>query len=190
MALTSYVAEYLLQLEADLEHLDMDALSKIVDVLIQARDKEKQIFILGNGGSAATASHFVNDLNKLASMGSTKKFKAIALTDNVPLLTAWANDEDYAETFSRQLDNFLSKGDIVIGITCSGNSENVIRALQLAFPREAITIGFVGFDGGRVKEIADYSIWVPDNHYGRIEDAHAIVCHLIAGSIQIMPSSH
>ena len=185
MTLRKYAATYLRKLKEDLEHLDIDALSKVVEVLIQARDKEQQVFIAGNGGSAATASHFANDLNKLASMGNAKKFKAIALTDNVPLLTAWANDEDYAETFSRQLDNFLNKGDIVIGISCSGNSKNVISAFQLASERDAVTIGFVGFEGGSIEEIANHVIWVADSHYGRIEDTHAVVCHLIANFIPI-----
>lgn len=184
MELASYVAEYLKKLQQCLDHMDLQALEKVVEVLARAWDEGRKIFVFGNGGSAATASHFVNDLNKLASMGNEKKFKAIALTDNVPLMTAWANDEDYAEIFAQQLDNLLNQGDIVIGISGSGNSENVIRALRLASERGGITIGFLGFDGGRMKDLVDYFIWFQEHHYGRVEDAHAIVCHIIANFLR------
>jgi len=184
MDLASYAVEYFQKLKQGLDRLDLKALEKIIEVLAQAREEGRQIFIFGNGGSAATASHFANDLNKLASAETKKKFKAIALTDNVPLMTAWANDEDYAEIFARQLDNFLNEGDIVIGISGSGNSENVLRALQLASQRGAISIGFLGFDRGRMKDLVDYFLWFQENHYGRVEDAHAILCHVIAHALR------
>jgi len=190
MELATYAAEYFRKLKEGLDRLDLKALEKIIEVLAQARGAGKQIFIFGNGGSAATASHFANDLNKLASMGSKKKFKAIALTDNVSLITAWANDEAYAKIFSRQLDNLLNEGDIVIGISTSGNSENVIRALQLASQRGAITIGLLGFDGGRMKDLVDYFLWFQENHYGRVEDAHAIVCHIVTNFLRSAHRGH
>ncbi len=184
MELVNYTAEYFQKLKDGLDSLDINSLEKIIEALKQAREEDKQIFIFGNGGSSAIASHLVNDLNKLASIGSEKKFRAIALTDNIPLLTAWANDEGYTEIFSRQLDNFLREGDVVVGISSSGNSENMVRALKLAHQRGAITVGLVGFGGGRMKSLADYFLWFPENHYGRVEDAHTVFCHLIANFLR------
>lgn len=180
MEVASYAEDYFRKLKEGLDRLDLEALGAVIEVLERARDEGRQIFICGNGGSAATASHFANDLNKLASIGQSKKFKAIALTDNVPLMTAWANDEDYAEIFAQQLDNLLDERDVVIGISGSGNSENVVRAMELARQRGAITIGFLGFDGGRMKESVDHYILFEESHYGRVEDAHLILEHLIS----------
>ncbi len=179
MDLASYTAEYFEKLKAGLDSINIDSLQNIIEALSKARVDGKQILIFGNGGSSAIASHLVNDLNKLASIGSEKKFRAIALTDNVPLLTAWANDEGYTEVFARQLDNFLCEGDVVIGISSSGNSENMVQALKLAAQRGATTIGLVGFGGGRMKRLVDYFLWFPEDHYGRVEDAHGIWCHVI-----------
>lgn len=184
-----YVKDYFRKLKEGLDQIDLESLGEIIEILLQARERGKQIFIFGNGGSAATASHFANDLNKLASTGKAKKFKAIALTDNVPLMTAWGNDAEYAEIFAQQLDNLLNEGDIVIGISGSGNSENVIRALELACRKGAITIGLLGFDGGRMKEIVDHYIWFKEAHYGRVEDAHLILEHLISHFLRDESSS-
>jgi D-sedoheptulose 7-phosphate isomerase len=184
MDLANYAAKYFQKLRAVLDRLDVTALERIVRVLEQAQQNGKHIFIFGNGGSAATASHFVNDLNKLASSGYKKKFKAIGLTDNIPLITAWANDEDYEAIFVQQLDNLLSEGDVVIGLSCSGSSQNVIRAFELARQRGATTIGLLGFDGGRAKKITDYSVCFSDAHHCHVEDAHMIMMHLISNYLR------
>lgn len=179
LEIRAYAQEYLAKLKEGLDRIDPEQIEVVVNVLRQAGEKGKQVFIFGNGGSAATASHFANDLNKLASVGN-RKFKAIALTDNVPLMTAWGNDEDYSEIFAQQLANLLNEGDVVIGISGSGNSPNVVKALELASRRGATTIGFLGFDGGRMREIVDLYIWFAEDHYGRVEDAHLILEHLIS----------
>ncbi len=175
----NYVADYFAKLKAGLDRIDPEQGMMVTDVLRHAREEGRRIFIFGNGGSAATASHFANDLNKLASAQRTRKFKAIALTDNVPLITAWGNDEHYSEVFVQQLDNLLEEEDVAIGISCSGNSPNVVKALELATRRRAITIGFLGFDGGRIKGLVDHYVLFEEAHYGRAEDGHLILAHLI-----------
>lgn len=180
MDLTTFAKQYVHSLAELLDGIDFQAVGRVADALERARDEGRRIFVLGNGGNAATASHFANDLNKLASSGHLQKFRAVALTDNVPLLTAWANDEDFGEVFSRQLDNLVEGGDVVVALSGTGNSENVTRALDLARRRGAVTVGLLGFDGGRVKELVDHAVWVQEDHYGRVEDVHLILCHLIA----------
>lgn len=184
----AYAQGYFAKLEEGLEGIDPEQIEAVIAVLRQAREEGQRVFIFGNGGSAATASHFANDLNKLASVGKGK-FKAIALTDNVPLMTAWGNDEDYSEIFARQLENLLEEGDVVIGISGSGNSPNVVKALELASRGGATTIGFLGFDGGQMKEIVDHYIWFEEDHYGRVEDAHLILEHLISHFLRDESSS-
>jgi D-sedoheptulose 7-phosphate isomerase len=139
------------------------------------------IFIMGNGGSASTATHFANDLGKGASRSGKLPFRVISLTDNVAWLTALANDEGYEHVFVRQLENHVRKGDLVIGISASGNSRNVLRALQFAKSRGALTIGLVGFDGGKMHKMVDESLLVraPVGAYGPVEDVHMILEHAI-----------
>lgn len=170
--------EYVERLLSALDRMNTDALERVARVLISARDEQKNIFICGNGGSAARASHFASDLNRLASIGSTK-FRAIALTDNLPLITAWANDESYGYVFVRQLENLLNPGDVVIAFTCSGNSENVSAAIDFARQHGATTVGVLGGDGGRVKSLVDVSLQIDDDHCEIVEDGHAVVCHII-----------
>lgn len=173
-----YAAQYMARLRSVLETVDLDAVEGVVNVLAAARKEGRRVFICGNGAGAALASHFASDLNKTASPGKLK-FRAIALTDNVPLLTAWANDSGYREVFSRQLANFIGEGDVLVAISCSGNSENVVAAVELAAARGAETVGFFGFDGGRGKDLVDHPIWLSDGHYGIVEDVHAVLCHII-----------
>jgi len=181
--ITAFGREYLEKLNAGLAGLDMKSFEAIVGVLAEARRNGRFVFVLGNGGSAATASHFVNDLNKLASMGKAGKFKAIGLADNVSLLTAWANDTSYDEVFARQLDNLLSPKDVVVVITASGNSPNAIKAIEFARERGATTIGFLGFTGGKAKEMTDHHRLFAERHYGRVEDAQTIMGHLVANCL-------
>ncbi len=137
---------------------------------------------MGNGGSAATASHFACDLAKGTTMGKgdlTPRFRVTTLTDNVPLLTAWSNDADYSSVFLEQLRNILEPGDVVIAISASGNSENVVRATEYANANLAITVVLTGFEGGKLKKIAQECLIVPSHSMERIEDVHLILEHLI-----------
>ena len=160
-----------------------DQIWNVIHVLMDAWRERRQIFLLGNGGSAATASHMANDLNKLTIVPGQPRFKAIALTDNVPLMTAWGNDTAYENIFVEQLLNFLEPGDVVIGISTSGNSPNVLKALQVAREHGAVTVGFTGRDGGRLRHLVDHCIFIPSDHIGRQEDAHLILDHVIATTL-------
>lgn len=173
------IREYLSEVQEVLERIPVDDISRVIDALILAYLQDAQIFIMGNGGSAATASHFANDLNKAASSGGSKRFRAIALTDNVPLLTAWGNDLSYGDIFVEQLKNLYRDSAVVIGISGSGNSENVLRALRFAKSQGGTTIGFTGYQGGKIKQIASECIVVPSNCMQQIEDAHLVLEHLV-----------
>ena len=134
---------------------------------------------MGNGGSAATASHFALDLAKNTIVPGAPRLKAISLTDHVPLITAWSNDTAYKHIFAEQLANMIEPGDVVIGISASGNSQNVINALQLAKESHAATIGLLGAKGGRIKDIVDVYILAPGHNIEQEEDAHLILAHVI-----------
>ena len=156
---------------------------KIADILLEAYDRKNQVFIFGNGGSAATASHMASDLGKgtVSNAYDTKerRFRAIALTDNMSLFSALANDLGYDYVFSQQLQNMVQPHDVVIGISASGNSENVINALILAKQMGATTIGFLGFDGGKMKKFCDHYLHFEENSLQLSEDAHVIFQHII-----------
>jgi len=175
-----YISEYIDKLEQGLRSIDPAAIAEVAETLERARAEQRTIFIIGNGGSAATASHMANDLQKLASQGKPLAYRAIALTDNVPLITAWANDADYEEVFTRQLGALAQAGDLLIAITGSGNSKNIVHAVEWAQGANLTTIALLGFDGGIVKELADHALLFAEDHYGRVEDAHMILEHMIA----------
>ena len=182
-----YVKNYIDRLEQGLRSIDPEAIADVVEALEQARVEQRTLFIIGNGGSAATASHMANDLQKLASQGKSPAFRAIALTDNVPLITAWGNDEDYTAVFVRQLEALAHPGDVLIAITGSGNSPNIVRAMGWAKDAGLETIALLGFDGGKAVKLADHVLLFPEDHYGRIEDAHMILEHMIANYLAEMP---
>jgi D-sedoheptulose 7-phosphate isomerase len=161
-----------------------DQIWDVIHALIDVWQRRAKVFLLGNGGSAATASHMAYNLNKLIIVPGQPRFKAIALTDNVPLMTAWGDATAYENIFVEQLLNFLEPGDVVIGISPSGNSPNVLKALQVAREHGAITVGFTGRDGGRLKDLADHCILVPSDHVGQQEDAHMILDHVIATTVR------
>lgn len=179
----SFGYDYFVELKKNLEKIDTKKIEEIVDVFINAWKNDKQIFIVGNGGSAATASHMACDLGKgtLKKMydSEEKRFRVISLTDNTPLLTALSNDVGYENVFAQQLYNQIQIGDVLVAITGSGNSENVIRAIKVAQEKKAIIIAFLGSNGGKAKDIVDYYLLYEEQHYGRIEDSHSIFSHLI-----------
>jgi len=160
-------------------NIPVTILDRIVDVLMEAYDSERMIYLFGNGGSAALASHFACDLGKGTANGSSKRFHVLALTDNVPLMTAWANDARYEDIFAEQLINFVRTDDIVLAISGSGRSPNVLKALKVAREAGAVTIGLTGFEGGDMKGLCDLCLVVPSNNMQIIEDLHLSVTHAV-----------
>ncbi len=175
---------YLAQLGRVLALVPADALGRAIALILEARAIGKRIYIMGNGGSSATASHFVCDLVKTASVGSLQPVRAFALTDNTPLMTAWANDTEYARTFAEQVAALVEAGDVVIGISASGNSPNILAGLRAAGGRGARTIGLVGFDGGAAQALVDVAVHVPSRDYGLVEDTHSALTHAITAAIR------
>jgi D-sedoheptulose 7-phosphate isomerase len=162
-----------------LNNLDLNSVNVVMNVLEEARLNNKKIFICGNGGSAATASHFCCDFNKGVSENLTHKYNFECLSDNVPTMMAIANDISYDEVFRMPLKNKMGKGDILIGISGSGNSKNVVNAIEYANEIGNTTISIVGYDGGRMKSISDYTIHVNINDMQIAEDVHMILDHMI-----------
>jgi D-sedoheptulose 7-phosphate isomerase len=170
---------YFTELEQMLRAISQAQVQTILSLLEEAYHQGHRIFIMGNGGSAATASHFALDLAKNTIVPQAPRLKAISLTDHVPLITAWSNDTAYEHIFEEQLANMIEPGDVVIGISASGNSPNVINALQLAKKSRAATIGLLGAQGGRIKTIVDAYVLAPGQNIEQEEDAHLILAHLI-----------
>lgn len=175
----SMIQEYLTLVNKALAELPEDKIQDMIDTLKAAHADGRQVFLLGNGGSAATASHVAEDLQKGIKECSGKRFKVMALTDSTPLICAWANDNGYDCIFAEQLDSFLEPGDVVIAISGSGNSPNVIKAVEKANTMGAITIGWSGFAGGKLAQVAQKSIVVNSDNMQRIEDVHMVLGHMI-----------
>ena len=171
------ITAYFEKEKAVLDSIDRNDLNMLMNVLMQAKDEGRTIFIMGNGGSAATASHFCCDFNKGISLGKDKMFKFICLNDNVPTMMAYANDLSYHDVFVGPLKNFMKEGDLVIGISGSGNSENVVRALQYANEQGGVTIGLTGYSGGKVKQISKYNVHIPVDDMQITEDLHMVLDH-------------
>lgn len=183
-----YARGYFSYLSGLFGKIDARAVERVAVIFEKARAQGKQIFFMGNGGSAATASHFANDLGKGARVGGQAPFKAVSLTDNVSLITALANDEGYDEIFVAQLENLLNPGDVVVAISASGDSPNVVKAIEYANTRGAKTVGLTGFSGGRLKEVAHLCILVgtPQGEYGPVEDIHLILDHIVTSYLKMV----
>jgi len=168
---------YLRYLSEILAKLDRGQIARFIDALLDARRRRATVFFLGNGGSAATASHFQNDLTRWRD----NPMRVVSLTDNVAVLTAIGNDYGYDQVFRMQLENLLLPGDLVVAISVSGNSPNVVAAVEYAAEKGAVTVGLTGFDGGRLAEMVDVNIHAPTlpGEYGPAEDVHMILDHLI-----------
>lgn len=164
-----------------LAHVPVYAVQRIADVFREARDRGSFIYIAGNGGSASTASHWVNDLGKATKRSGRAPMRVMSLSDNVSWFSALANDEGYDRTFSGQLENFARPGDVLVCISASGNSPNLLRATELASSRGMKTVAIVGFDGGALKNMADEVLCVRSEKgaYELVEDVHSSVCHAI-----------
>ncbi|HXA64464.1 MAG TPA: SIS domain-containing protein [Bryobacteraceae bacterium] len=163
-----------------LDRIDTSRVEQAIEWFREARDSSKHIFVCGNGGSAATASHFTCDIVKGASYNRDTRFRIMALTDSLPTLTAYSNDVGYECIFVEQLKNFAQPGDLVMCISGSGNSPNVVRAMEYANSIGCKTIALTGRDGGQLGPLAQLNVHVAVPHMGRIEDAHMVVCHMIA----------
>jgi D-sedoheptulose 7-phosphate isomerase len=176
----SYPSQYKAELLAALDRIDTVRVEQAIDWFREARDGSKHIFVCGNGGSASTASHFACDIVKGASYNRDTRFRIMALTDSLPTLTAYSNDVSYECIFVEQLKNFAQQGDLVMCISGSGNSPNVVQAMEYANSIGCKTIALTGRDGGKLGARAQLNIQIAEPHMGRIEDAHMVVCHMIA----------
>ena len=176
----SSVQGYFQVLGQIIPRLPYQAIEQIISAIMQAADDGRTIFVFGNGGGAATASHIACDLSKgTITSDDSRRLKVMALTDNVPMLTAWANDAGYEHVFSEQLKNFVQPGDVVLAISASGNSKNVIRALETARQSGAVTVGLCGYDGGKMKPLCKICAVVPADHMQMIEDLQHAMAHSI-----------
>jgi D-sedoheptulose 7-phosphate isomerase len=184
-----FAVQYRTRLNSTLERVDTEKVALAIDWFKQARSDGRSIFICGNGGSASTASHFACDIVKGASYGQQKRFRIMALTDSLPTLTAYSNDVGYECVFVEQLRNFAQAGDVVMALSGSGNSANVVHAIDFANSIDCRTIALSGRDGGKLASMAQLSIHVPESHMGRIEDAHMMVCHMICYYFMELESS-
>ncbi len=175
------ITDYLQAFTLLLCQVDLEAIERIVELLQKTRDLGGTIYIAGNGGSATTASHWVNDLGKATKQAGAKSMRVMSLSDNISWLTALANDEGYERVFAGQLENFARPGDVLIVISASGNSPNLLRAVELAQKSDVKTIALLGFDGGILKNRAEEYLLIPTakGAYGLVESAHGLICHIL-----------
>ena len=171
---------HLSQMMGQLDHASVDA---AIDLIKKSWDDGKKIFVCGNGGSALTASHYINDWNKMAYLSTGKPFRGHCLSDNMGLMTAYANDVSYDDVYSEQLKNLMDEGDLVVAVSGSGNSENVVRAIKTANEKGGITLAICGYDGGKVKQLAQHSLWIPSFDMQICEDLHFIFGHMVMKSL-------
>ena len=180
----SFIHRYLEELKQTLAALPEARIEQVVQILHEARLNNKQVFIMGNGGSASTASHFVCDLGKNTRVKGAPNFRVMGLTDNMALFSALANDEGYENAFVQQLASHIQPGDVVIGISTSGNSVNVVNAVRLANSVQARTIGFTGFNSGALGKMVDLDLHVPSHIIEHVEDIHLVLEHLICKELR------
>jgi D-sedoheptulose 7-phosphate isomerase len=170
---------YFSELKETIDRMNVEDIDAVLNLLVDALHNDRKIFIMGNGGSASTASHFVCDFNKGLSGVFKKRFRLICLNDNIPSVLAYANDDGYETVFVEQLKNFFESGDLVIGISGSGNSKNVLNAVRFANENGGVTIGISGYSGGELKKISKYNIHVPINNMQITEDIHMMLDHMM-----------
>jgi D-sedoheptulose 7-phosphate isomerase len=178
------IASYFDYLQGALKKMPLDAIEQVKSHLIAAYEQDRMVYLFGNGGSAALASHFACDLGKGTAQRTGKRFRVLALTDNVPMMTAWANDARYEDIFAEQLSNFVRPHDVAFAISGSGNSSNVLRALRVARDSGATTIGLTGFQGGKMRALCDNCMIVPCDNMQIIEDLHLCVAHALFTAVR------
>ena len=193
MATISNCQSYFELLSRTIDSLAFEQVDEVAAVLVRAYERQRTVFLFGNGGSAALASHLACDLGKGTINGSSKRFRVMALTDNVPLMTAWANDSHYENIFAEQLANFAGPDDVAFAISGSGNSPNVLKALNTAKRFGCITTGLTGFSGGRMRPLCDSCVVVPADNMQIIEDLHVCIAHslftCVCAGIARLPAS-
>lgn len=177
-------ASYFRRLTVLFEKIDHDAVARLAEVILEARERGATTFVFGNGGSAATASHFANDIG-IGTRTWDRPFRILSLSDNAAVLTAIANDYGYDVVFSRQLATQMQPGDVVIALSASGNSPNVLEAVKYANVHGAVTVGLTGFDGGQLRRIAQLGVHVATakGEYGPVEDVHMVLGHVLTASL-------
>jgi len=184
---SKYISAYFKHLTQILSELDLSSIEKFIGLLLSARKEGKNVYFIGNGGSAATASHFANDL-AIGTRSKKLPFKVMSLTDNSSVITAIGNDYGYEQVFVKQLEACLGSGDLLVAISASGNSPNILKAVEYTKENNGITIGLTGFDGGELKKIVDHVIHVPTvkGDYGPVEDVHMILDHVVGNYLMQM----
>jgi D-sedoheptulose 7-phosphate isomerase len=181
-AIAVSLEDHIADVRAVLARIPVDAIERVVEIILDAYRERKHLYVVGNGGSASTATHFACDLSKATIVEGRARLRVTSLSDNVSLLTAWANDTSYENVFAEQLANLLDPDDVVVAISASGNSKNVLAAVRAARERGAVTVGFIGFSGGALKDAVDAAIHVPSDSYGVVEDCHLVLEHAITES--------
>lgn len=185
----SWIGKYLNAQKAALDSISVEAVAKLIEQLRTCLDEGRQIFVMGNGGSASNASHFATDLGKGSSDKIGKRFRVLSLNDNVSWLTALGNDYSYEDVYVRQLMNYGQPGDLVLVLSVSGNSPNVVRAVEWAKENKLHTVALVGGKRGKLAEIADETIVIDSTHYGRVEDAQMGICHMLCYAFMENPQT-
>jgi D-sedoheptulose 7-phosphate isomerase len=183
------IQKYIADLQNTLDLLPIQSINTVVNALHDARLKKRNIFVMGNGGSASTASHITCDLAKNTRVSTVPHIRISEITDNSAIFSAYGNDEGYENVFVQYLANFLEPNDVVIGISTSGKSPNVLKAIGYANHIKALTIGMTGFDGGQLKSIANMSVHIPSNCIEQIEDIHLIIGHIFCTELRTMAYS-
>ncbi len=186
--LRAFVEDYTRKLKLVMDSVPAEKVEKVADILFAAYNGNRHVYVMGNGGSAATAAHMVCDLAKgtIWPVAPTeKRFRVVSLVDNIPLMTAWTNDIEYSQVFREQLLDVVEPEDVVIGVSGSGNSMNVIKAVEYANSCGAITVGLTGCGGGRLKDVAKECIVVDSDNMERVEDVHQIIAHIIKTYLNI-----
>ena len=176
----NYLDHYLIEHKAAIDSIPLDLVEEIILKFTEALKADRQIFVFGNGGSAANASHFITDLGKGASDKTFRRFRCMSLNDNTAWITAIGNDYSYDDIFYLQLENYAKEGDLVMMMSVSGNSPNLIKAVEYCKNKNIFTIALTGKAGGKIADLADLVLKVDSDHYGRVEDCHMHICHMIA----------
>lgn len=183
----NFLTDYIDKQKQALSGIPLDKVSEVITLFKEALNNDRQIFVFGNGGSAANASHFVTDLGKGSSDKTWKRFRCLSLNDNMAWITALGNDYAYDQVFVRQLTNFCKPGDLIFVMSVSGNSPNLVEAAKWAKENKVHVIALVGAKKGQLAAIADTVVVIEDAHYGRVEDAHMGICHMIAYAFMEIP---
>ncbi len=173
------VSNYLIAHQQLSQRLDPELFKKGIEIIKSAFDRNKKIITCGNGGSASTASHYITDWNKMVNLSTGRKFRGVSLCDNVGLITAYGNDLSYEEVFSGQIDALMDEGDLLVAVSGSGNSPNILRAVESARRLGGLILGVVGYDGGKLKPRCDHSVWVPSFDMQLCEDVHLMFGHMV-----------